>query len=782
MASIKYRDSSGNFIPLPLTGGSHEGVSKDVIAGHKGYYITSINTKEKWVVLSDSKTKPEYPEIGDDVADKPLMNAPYAGVYQVTSDKDVTVTNETGHTATLTAGETSFFYLIKGCNNLILSDKTATLTFTELEGNGMDYIAEVDAGAAPLTSANKETISILKQIPVGGAVTVTADIEQAGIYYLQMQIWDNCTNLIGVATDTGFCGTIQQYQYGWNILEKGAGTTDLLIVYLREGLNTFTIINHGDTASYINAMAICNTEEFNTSEYPQYASQLSMNECNVISAHKSAIWVGAAQNQTGYFNGYAGGTETDNELNPGDSVEITVENLPYTGVYAFQLFIESITGGNVANVKVMTADGYYSDYELTEVDSWTNRMNPPKDMPLYMNKGDNIVRIINTGTSTVKLDDTDCGRLDAAGADKSLDFLDMVKTNLPKEDSFQYKLDTYDLGYVVGDEFSMVNGAHYDFCGTITNIEGKKVYYEEDLPFNAVDTTTNNVDDHIFFVPSKPDVGAVNIITIAFATGLRTKAPGKGSFGAGRDNVAGGDYSFVAGRNNLAAYCAAALGLNTQAKGRYTFSAGYFAKALGEYSVAINNYTIAEGENAFAHGCGTLANGDSMVAGGKWNLTEDGMIVVYGNGDSWNARRDAYTLDWYGNGWYRGGLKLGGDSPDEADDVLVRSEIIDLIRQYSTGGITELYHNNYDSIISTGIYKTSGDYIICFNYGGITQYRFDYLGNFYIRYRINGTWYSWKKFVLQGSTLSDYGISEEVESLIDSKINTAITSLIGGSY
>jgi len=428
-----------------------------------------------------------------------------------------------------------------------------------------------------------------------------------------------------------------------------------------------------------------------------------------------AQWVYAAQNQERYFNNYAGGTNTDNELAPGESVEITVENMPYTGVYAFQLYIESITGGDVANVRVITEDGYYSDYELTQSGTWTNRMEPPKDMPLYMKEGDNKVRIINIGTSIVKLDDTDCGRLDFRGANASLDFMYMIKNESDEpEDPSQ---DNYDLGYAVGDEFSMVNGAHYDFCGTITNIEGKKIYYEEDLPFNKVDKTTNDFDDHIFFVPSKPDVGVVDIVTIAFANGIGTKAAGKASCGGGRNNIAGGDYSFVAGRNNLASYCAAALGLNTQAKGRYTFSAGYFAKALGEYSVAINNYTIAKGENSFAHGYGTLATGDNMVAGGKCNLTEDGVIVVYGSGTSWDKRRDAYILDWNGVGWYAGGLKIGGSSRDDAEDVLVRSQVLELIRQNS---------NNID------------------------------LSNYYNR--------------------------TQVESLIDTKISNAITSLIGGSY
>ena len=67
-------------------------------------------------------------------------DAPYAGVYQVTSDKAVTLTNETGHTVTLAAGETDYFYLIKGNNNMTISDETAALTFTSLDNNGLDYI------------------------------------------------------------------------------------------------------------------------------------------------------------------------------------------------------------------------------------------------------------------------------------------------------------------------------------------------------------------------------------------------------------------------------------------------------------------------------------------------------------------------------------------------------------------------------------------------------------------------------------------------------------------
>ena len=566
-------------------------IGSDVIMGHKGYYIDSINTKEKWMILSDSETKPEYPEIGDDVTDKSLMNAPYAGVYQVTSDKDVTVTNETGHTVTLTAGETSFFYLIKGDNNITMSDSSAKLTFTAIANNGMNHLADVEAGDFKIVQ-NHVYYDKATLVPANGSAEITVTLTESGMYYLSPQINADATNLaIQIETDTGLYGAPTHDRYGWCHYD-GDGLVQY--AYLRAGTNTVKLVNNNNSAMTIDQVRFSKTSNY-------------------------------------------------------------------------------VVGLTWENVKVIP---YELPGELT-----------PTDAPVPTDAPDTIT------------------------------YLDMVKTNFPKDNSFQYKLDNYDLGYSVGDEFSMVNGAHYDFCGTITNIEGKKVYYEEDLPFNKVDKTTNDFDDHIFFVPSKPDVGVVNIVTIAFATGVNTKAAGKASFGAGRDNVAGGDYSFVAGRNNLASYCAAALGLNTQAKGRYTFSAGYFAKALGEYSAAINNYTTAKGENSFAHGYGTLATGDSMVAGGKWNLTGDGVIVVYGNGDSWDKRRDAYTLDWNGVGWYAGGLKIGGSGQDDAEDVLVRSQVLELIRQNS---------NNVD------------------------------LSNYYTR--------------------------SQVESLIDTKISNAITSLIGGSY
>ncbi len=707
-------------------------VGEDTYIGHNAYYIEAINTAEKWIKLSESTTKPDYPNIGSNVKDKSLVNAPYAGVYEATSNRTVTITNETGHTVTLEEGETKYFYLIKGHNELLVSNE-AIVTFNKLDGNGLSYEDELTIATTPLTSDNQDKVSIASSLSVNGTITVTANITKAGIYYIQLQFHDSNQNLISIETDTGFCGNIQQYRYGWNFLEFGEDSSDLLMVYLREGENTFHITNKGSVGSYINTLAIYSTGDLG--DDPQYTNQFSISSCKVTPAYTSSKWTYSAQDQAGYFNRYAGGTDTNDELAPGDSVEITAENMPYTGVYAFQLYVESISGGDVANVRVLTEDGYYSDYELTQSGCWTNRMTPPKDMPIYLREGDNTIRIINIGASTIKLDDTDCGRLDAQGADKSLDFIDLVR----KEEVIQYKRIDYDTGYAIGDEFSILNGPAYDFCGYISQVEGNKIYYEDDLPFNVLDTSSGKSLDHIFFVPSKPHLGLVTIVTNAYATGIGAKATGKTSFASGMDTIAGGGHSVVGGRRTYASYCSTAFGLDTYAKGRYAFTAGRNTRALGEYSTALNMNSIARGEGAFAHGKGTQANTEAMEAGGMWNETTGGKIVVYGNGtpnaDGSVIRSDAYTLDWNGIGWYAGGLKIGGSSQDDAEDVLVRSQIISLINQYSS---------NVD------------------------------LSNYTTWAQVNS--------IVNDKLDKDYYTAFEVNNIIDTKISNAITSLIGGSY
>ena len=69
-------------------------------------------------------------------------DAPYAGVYAVTADKATTITTEIGSVTELAAGETGYMYLVKGANEVDITNG-ATLTITDLDDNGLDYLNQV---------------------------------------------------------------------------------------------------------------------------------------------------------------------------------------------------------------------------------------------------------------------------------------------------------------------------------------------------------------------------------------------------------------------------------------------------------------------------------------------------------------------------------------------------------------------------------------------------------------------------------------------------------------
>ena len=227
--------------------------------------------------------------------------APYAGVYEVTSDKAVTLTNETGHTVTLAAGETSYFYLIRGVNTIATTDTTVSLTFTELEGNGMDYIDDVDAGTAPLTTQNNENTVISETfisaignyalnngyVDIGSdsTVTFTAEVPESGIYYLAYYAEDSNTDYsLYFETDTGYCGSVKKaISHGWNNRTNGAGTNDLVMVYLRKGTSIFTLKNVGPEDATIWKLGIKQSTELNNATaFPQFVPQLNMASCDVV--------------------------------------------------------------------------------------------------------------------------------------------------------------------------------------------------------------------------------------------------------------------------------------------------------------------------------------------------------------------------------------------------------------------------------------------------------------------------------------------------------------------
>lgn len=163
-----------------------------------------------------------------------------------------------------------------------------------------------------------------------------------------------------------------------------------------------------------------------------------------------------------------------------------------------------------------------------------------------------------------------------------------------------------------------------------------------------------------------------------------------GAFGEGESsevfndyssNIATGDYAHVVGRyNSVAGLAAHAEGQNNIADGLYAHVEGGFNEATGDESHAEGQSTVASAHASHAEGFGTVAAGDCQHVQGKYNIidaSEDELsrgkyLHIVGNGSDLK-RSNAHTLDWSGNAWYQGTIKVGGTGQDDevAKDVML---------------------------------------------------------------------------------------------------------------
>lgn len=122
-------------------------------------------------------------------------------------------------------------------------------------------------------------------------------------------------------------------------------------------------------------------------------------------------------------------------------------------------------------------------------------------------------------------------------------------------------------------------------------------------------------------------------------------------------NEASGSYSFAVGSNNVASgYASVAIGASNTASADGTFAGG-----IG---------CTASADKSFAFGKSLEAASDYQVVTGKNNVVDaEGKYVhIVGNGlgNGTYAKRNAHTLDWNGNAWFKGNVYVGGTSQDNA--------------------------------------------------------------------------------------------------------------------
>lgn len=143
-------------------------------------------------------------------------------------------------------------------------------------------------------------------------------------------------------------------------------------------------------------------------------------------------------------------------------------------------------------------------------------------------------------------------------------------------------------------------------------------------------------------------------------------------------SLAKSEHSHVEGYNCLAlkryshaeGFETIASGFSSHAEGGHTkalyedcHAEGSGTNASGFASHAEGSDTNASGFTSHAEGYYTIASGSYQHVQGKYNIedTSSTYAHIVGNGTADDARSNAYTLDWDGNGWYAGGLTLNSD-------------------------------------------------------------------------------------------------------------------------
>lgn len=105
--------------------------------------------------------------------------------------------------------------------------------------------------------------------------------------------------------------------------------------------------------------------------------------------------------------------------------------------------------------------------------------------------------------------------------------------------------------------------------------------------------------------------------------------------------------------------------------GRATGTASH---SEGEGTIAAGSYSHSEGyrtwaQDLYSHteGIGTVARGEAQHVQGKWNTVNVNYADIVGNGTAEDARSNAYTLDWKGNGVYAGKVTVGTGPVNDMD-------------------------------------------------------------------------------------------------------------------
>ena len=190
------------------------------------------------------------------------------------------------------------------------------------------------------------------------------------------------------------------------------------------------------------------------------------------------------------------------------------------------------------------------------------------------------------------------------------------------------------------------------------------------------------------------------------AIGTKNYAAGDGSVSLGQENVAWGTTNFTSGYQNVAgdtsasvgtAGSATAMGFQTTASGRSSFSANKNTSALNQASAALGISTISDNFGMLAIGVNNQAGiGDTSIdpndyggyyyADGEYTGSNPGVAFVIGNGDidssnglAGNNSSNAFIVNYDGSATLSGDLAINSDVRLKSNIVTLGSTLSKLL-------------------------------------------------------------------------------------------------------
>lgn len=150
-----------------------------------------------------------------------------------------------------------------------------------------------------------------------------------------------------------------------------------------------------------------------------------------------------------------------------------------------------------------------------------------------------------------------------------------------------------------------------------------------------------------------------------------------------------GKYSTAIGYNNIASgQSSHAEGINTKASSYASHAEGYGTIASMDSAHAEGVYAKAYGFASHAEGYGTVAQGNYQHVQGIYNIeNRTDYVHIVGNGTE-EAHSNAHTLDWSGNAWFAGSVKIGATNKELSTKDYVNTAI-------------DLYNNTVVGLIDT---------------------------------------------------------------------------------